>query len=330
MKHVVFAHRKLPFRGGERVLLARNDALGDLMVSLPVQQRLLSRFPSMEIHWLVQPYSAPLLQGHPDISSVHLRIEGQDLAALFKQLNPHAILNLGHRDKDVIVAAKKASVPIRVARARGLPQILGATDLIWKGRYGTGRHEAMNALDFLGPWCLDGGAPESPRLFLTAPERTRGAQDLQAMDRPRLGMFFRGTGAGAHPSMDWWKAAMPVFQQAGWIPIPLGPPELSELAPTDLRGLMARMTACDAILSPSSGPAHMAAALGVPVLCLMGLRPNHSPDRWAPLGAGVQVIQYPGAEADLLGGMDRLDPEALLPHLRRLSCMQPGVNQWVP
>jgi hypothetical protein len=31
------------------------------------------------------------------------------------------------------------------------------------------------------------------------------------------------------------------------------------------------------------------------------------------------VLQYPGPEADLSGGMDRLDPEALLPHLARLA-----------
>jgi ADP-heptose:LPS heptosyltransferase len=326
VKHLFSVHRKLSLAGNERLLLSRTDALGDLMVSLPVQQRLLSRFPSLDIHWLVKPYSAPILQDHPDISAVHLRTEGQDLAALFNQLKPHAVLNLAHRDKAVIVAAKQALVPVRVARARGLPQILGATDLIWKGRYGTGRHEAMNVLDFLGPWGLDGGAPEAPQLFLTEAERAQGERDLQAYDRPRLGIIFKGTGAGAHPSMEWWKVALPVFRQAGWTPIPLGPPELSELAPTDLRGLMARMAACDAILSPSSGPAHIAAALGLPVLCLMGLRPNHTPDRWAPLGARVQVIQYPAPEADLSGGMDRLDPASLLPHLARVSPSQARVN----
>jgi hypothetical protein len=31
------------------------------------------------------------------------------------------------------------------------------------------------------------------------------------------------------------------------------------------------------------------------------------------------VLQYPGPEADLAGGMDRLDPAALAPHLERLK-----------
>ncbi|GLH71572.1 hypothetical protein GETHLI_00740 [Geothrix limicola] len=324
MKHLFSARRNLGFEGRERVLLARTDALGDLMVSLPVQQRLLSRFPGLEIHWLVRPYSAPLLAGHPDVAGVHARTEGQDLEAFFAQLKPQAVLNLGHRDVEVIRAAKRAAVPVRVARARKLPQILGATDLLWKGRYGSGRHEAMNVMDFLGPWGLDGGAPTPPRLYLSEAERAQGERDLQAFGRPRLGVFFRGSGAGAHPSQDWWAKALPLFREAGWAPVLLGPPEASELAPTDLRGLMARMAACDAILSPSSGPAHMAAALDLPVLCLMGLRPNHSPDRWAPLGTKVQVVQYPGPEADLSGGMDRLDPGILLPHLERSLRLREG------
>jgi ADP-heptose:LPS heptosyltransferase len=314
----VSTHRKLSFEGHERVLLSRTDALGDVLVSLPVQGRLLARYPSLEIHWLVRPYSAPLFEGHPDVAGVHMRTEGQDLASLFAQLRPQALLNLGHRDHEVMVAAKAAAVPVRVARARGLRQILAATDLLWRRRFGTGRHEAMNVLDFLGPWGLDGGAPEPPRLFLTGEERAQGERDLARFDRPRLGMFLQGTGAGAHPSGAWWQAARAIFTRAGWTPIALGPPDLSDLPPADLRGLMARMAACEAIISPSSGPAHIAAALGLPLLCLMGLRPNHSPDRWAPLGARVQVAQYPPPEADLSGGMDRLDPEALLPHLDRL------------
>ncbi|WLT30569.1 glycosyltransferase family 9 protein [Geothrix sp. PMB-07] len=318
MKHLLPGQSKLSFGGGERVLLARTDALGDLMVSLPLQQRLLAHHPGLEIHWLVRPYPAPLLREHPDVAGVHLRSENSDLASVFAEVKPHAVLNLGHRDKAVIVAAQQAGVPVRVARARGLPQILAATHLLWKGRYGSGRHEAMNVLDFLSPWGLAGGAPEAPRLFLTEAERAQGERDLQTFPRPRLGLFFQGSGAGASPSQAWWKTALPVFASAGWAPIPLGPPELSELPATDLRGLLARLAACDAILSPSSGPAHMAAALSRPLLCLMGLRPNHSPDRWAPLGSSVQVLQYPGPEADLAGGMDRLNPADLLPHLDRL------------
>ena len=301
-----------------RFLLSRTDALGDLMVSLPVMERILARDPDAEIHWLVRPATAPILENLPGIAGIHLRESGQDLAAFFKQLHPDAVLNLGHRDGEVTRAAKTAGVKIRVARARGLDQILAATHRLWRGRTGTGRHEAQHALDFLAPFGWSGGTPAPPRLALSQDERARGESDLSACPRPRLGLVLRGSGAGAAPSEHWWAGARAACERAGWHPIVLAPQEASEIPSGDLRSLMARLAACDAVVSPSTGPAHLSAALGIPTLCLMGRRASHGPDRWRPLGARVATLQYPGPEADRHGGMDRLDPAEAIGALEKL------------
>ena len=297
-----------------RFLLSRTDALGDVIISLPVMERILSRMPSAEIHWLVRPYAAPLLAG---LGGVHLREGDADLVPLLRSLAPDAVLNLSHRDARVVTAARQAQVPIRVARSRGR-QILEATHVLWRGRNGTGRHEAQNVLDFLGPWGWEGGVPAPPRLRLEPAEALRGEADLAHLPRPRLGVATRSSGSSAYPSPAWWTRALEILRGAGWNPVILSPPEDGALPGTDLRGLMGRIGACDAFLGPSTGPTQLAAALGVPVLALMGLSSNRGPSRWAPLGPRVQVVQYPGPEADLSGGMDRLDPAALLPHLDRL------------
>lgn len=302
-----------------RFLLCRTDALGDLMVSLPVMARILEREPGAELHWLVRPATAPILAGLPGIAGVHLREPGQDLVRLLETLRPDAVLNLGHRDGEVIRAAKAAGVKIRVARARGLGQILGATHRLWKGRTGSGRHEAQHAMDFLAPFGWSGGEPDAPRLVLSAEERAAGEADLASWPRPRLGLALRGSGAGAAPSEAWWTRARAAFERAGWHPVTLAPPEASEVPPGDLRRLMARLAACDAVVSPSTGPAHIAAALGVPTVCLMGRRAAHGPDRWKPLGAPVAALQYPGPEADAAGGMDRLEPAEVLRALEALG-----------
>ncbi len=301
-----------------RFLLARTDALGDLMVSLPVVDRILARDPKAEVHLLVNPAWIPVLRGYPGLTGVHPRDPEISPRALFERLRPDAVLNLGHRDRAVTVAAREAGVPIRVARARGLDQILAATHLLWSGRTGSGRHEAQHALDFLKPWGWEGGWPAPPQLALDLSEINEALEEMEALPRPRLGVVLRGSGSGAFPSQAWWDRALPVLAGAGWTPVVLAPAEAGSLPPADLRGLLGRLAACDAVISPSTGPAHLAAALGVPVLALMGLRPHHGPDRWAPLGPRVQVAQYPGPEADLAGGMDRLDPADLLPHLARL------------
>jgi ADP-heptose:LPS heptosyltransferase len=75
---------------------------------------------------------------------------------------------------------------------------------------------------------------------------------------------------------------------------------------------MSRLGACDAVLGISTGPTHLAAALGVPTLCLMGRRALHGPARWAPLGRWVGTLQYEGEEDDAGTGMDRFSPDDAL------------------
>src|SRR5690348_10258938 len=224
-----------------RFLLSRTDALGDLVVSLPVMARILERQPGAEIHWLVRPATAPILDHLPGLAGVHLREPGQDLTAFFRALKPDAVLNLGHRDREILPAARAAGVRIRVGRARGLRQILAASHRIWKGRTGTGRHEAQHALDFLAPFGWSGGEPEAPRLVLSEAERAEGEAALAAWPRPRLGLVLRGSGAGAAPSEAWWARSRPAFEASGWHPVTLAPPEASEPPATSLRGLMARL-----------------------------------------------------------------------------------------
>lgn len=301
-----------------RFLLGRTDAMGDVIISLPVASRILSRSPSSEIHWLVSEYTAPLLMNHPNVNGVHIRTSAADLHHLMTEIRPDAVLTLSHRDSAITVAASKANIPTRVARSRGVDQIFAATHLLWKGRSGKLLHESQHALEFLSPWHWQGGVPEPPRLHVTSEEIETAERDLVPTRKPRLGLIARGSGAGAFPSRSWWERALPTLEQAGWNPVVLSPPSESPLPGTDLRGLLARLAVCQAVLGPSTGPVHAAAALGVPTLCMMGLRNNHAPQRWAPLGPKVQVIQYPAPEADLRGGMDRLDPLALIPHLERL------------
>jgi len=292
------------------------------VVSLPVQACILDRAPSAEVFWLVRPETAPILESLPGVSGVLCRPQDSDLERVLRDIKPDALLNLGHRDKRMVPAARRAGVPIRVARPRGLAQILCATHVLWTKRTGTGRHEAQNSLDFLKPfeWQIPARAP-SPRLLLTPEEMVRGEADLREVPRPRLGVITRGSGgtAGAFPGKLWWEKMLGAAESAGWNPVALSPPDAGTLPPTDIRGLMGRLHACDAVLGVSTGPTHLAAALGVPTLCLMGKRVKHGPDRWMPLGDRVEAMQYPGREDDLGSGMDRLDIGSVLARLEKMG-----------
>jgi ADP-heptose:LPS heptosyltransferase len=328
-----------------RFLLCRTDGIGDLVVSLPVQGCILDKDPSAEIFWLIRQETAPILEHLPGVSGVLHRPHDGDLERVIRDVGPNALLNIFHRDRAVVPAAWRAGVPIRVARPRGLGQTLCATHVIWAKRTwdkhtGSGRHESQHALDFLKAmeWPVpDYIPPPPPSLALTQEELSVGRAELQSVPAPRLGAIVSGK-TTISPSAAWWETRLAASKRAGWNPIVLSPPDAvrcgtgtpdavrcgtgtpdaSALPPTGIRGLMARLAACDAVLGVSTGPTHIAAALGVPTLCLMAMGPIHGPARWAPQGRRAAFLQHPGERDDTGAGMDRFPPDTVLAHLERL------------
>ena len=67
----------------------------------------------------------------------------------------------------------------------------------------------------------------------------------------------------------------------------MGSQVLDLMGQLTLRELMSVIGASQAVVSGSTGPAHVAAALGIPTVSLFDPRRNQSPVRWRPLGSGV-------------------------------------------
>lgn len=55
-----------------RILLIKPSSLGDIVHALPLLHGLRSRYPGAQIDWLVATPFAPLIAGHPDLSSVRI------------------------------------------------------------------------------------------------------------------------------------------------------------------------------------------------------------------------------------------------------------------
>jgi hypothetical protein len=237
------------------------------------------------------------------------------LAGIIRGIRPDALLNLYHRDMKVVEAARMAGVPAIVARPRDWRHLFEVTHLVLASHHDSSRHQSQHNLDFLRAyrWPVPESVPP-PRLVLTREEAERGQADLAGVPAPRLGLVVKGS-AGASPSARWWENMLGASKKAGWGPVALAPPSASGPPPTDLRGLMARLRACDAVLGVSTGPTHLAAALGVPTLCLMGRRRFHGPARWAPLGDRVGALQYEGEDDDMGVGMDRIPIDTVLARL---------------
>jgi heptosyltransferase-2 len=83
------------------------------------------------------------------------------------------------------------------------------------------------------------------------------------------------------------QAEADMFNQQVLTAAPLPASVLNLMGQLSVRELMAVIAASHAVVSGSTGPAHIAAACGVPNVSLFDPRRNHLPTRWQPLGKGL-------------------------------------------
>jgi len=287
-----------------KVILVRPDGIGDEILSLPVATQLRRELPGAHLTFLSSVYAAPVLAHHPDLHDV-LTVTGQeplrDLIGLFRRGFDAAIFLKPFRR--YMTAAWMARVPLRVGTGyRWYAWLLNRR--VYEHRSDFSRHEGAYNLGLLRGLGLRPGEVCSPRLVLTPQERNWAQGFLGPTRVTRVlvhpGGFSSRTWQAAHfrdlalglaretcevllsgsaAERDKFRADA---QISSW------PDRIRDLAgQLTLRQLMAVIAECDAVVSMSTGPMHIAAALGVPTVSIFDPRRNQSPTRWQPLGAGT-------------------------------------------
>lgn len=287
------------------ILLVRPDGIGDEILCLPVATALRRLLPDAKVSFLSSAYAAPVLAQHPDVAAV-LTLNGQerfvDVVALFRRGFDAAIFLKPFRR--LMAAAFVARVPVRVATGYRWYSLL-ANRRIYEHRSDFSRHEATYNLGLLRGVGLEPGEPVRPRLVLTDDERQEAAVRLKALPVPRIAVH-----PGGFSSRQWklrhyldltqrlaeegYGVVLSGSQterdrfrdETGWRGAAHGS-ILDVMGIVTLRQLMAMIGASQAVVSGSTGPAHIAAGLGVPTVSLFDPRRNQSPARWQPLGQGI-------------------------------------------
>ncbi len=286
------------------ILLVRPDGIGDEILSLPVATELRRAMPSARVSFLSSVYAAPVLAHHPDLDAVRT-VAGQEtlgeLVRLFRKDVDAAIFLKPFRR--LMTAAWLARVPLRVGTGyRWYSWLLNRR--VYEHRRDFARHESAYNVGLLQGLGLSPGEIAAPRLVVTAGEREwarsllGGEPALRVVVHPggfssrvwkpvhfrdlvlrlaREGRRVLLTGSAAE--RDKLRADA---QVSAW---PAGVSDL--MGELTLRQVMAVIVDSHVVVSMSTGPMHIAAALGVPTVSIFDPRRNQSPTRWQPLGTGV-------------------------------------------
>lgn len=289
-------------REPRRLLLIKPSALGDVVHTLPILALLRERFPATRIDWLVNPAFAGLLHGHPHLDRVVL-FERKRLARAWRE--PEGARGLWQlarsllaRRYDLVIDLQGllrsgwlalqtgAAVRVGFASARELAPLCYTHRVASRGGE---RHAIERYLDLAEAL----GCPRGPvRFEFGVGDSDRAAVD-QLFDRARpYAVLLPGTNwpTKRWPAEHFAALVEPLRSRFGLQSVLAGGSDAGELAPafsgvvdlsnrTTLRQLAALLERASLVVCNDSGPMHMAAALGVPMVAPFG---PTSPRRTGP------------------------------------------------
>jgi len=294
---------------GGRVAVIRLRSLGDCVLTTPALHLLKQARPDLRLAVLVEDRFAPLFEGNPDLDAL-LPPNG------LRGWRPELCLNLHGGTRSMVLAAISGArmragfahfryswlLNVKIPRAQ---EILGINRKVH-----TAEHLA-SAMFYLGVPRVE--IPRA-RLFATSPLPAQSAPS-RALAKPYAVIH----PIASDPTKTW--SATGFLQIAKHLKAHLEPvfiagagEDLREfdgyrtIAGAPLSGIKSLISGASVFVGNDSGPAHIAAAFGIPVVVLFG---SSDPEIWRPWKTPSEVITGPA-------GIQSIAPAAVMEALERL------------
>ena len=296
------ARRPLPWP--EKLLIIGPAGLGDTVVALPALRRILRAAPATRVTWAGRAALRPLAEP----MGVHAYVATDAPAGIATQ-GFGAIIAFADVGADLFGGIEQvAPVPVRIGRAAARARPRWFNHLVHASRLGWPRHEAQRDLRLLLPFGQ--GQPATAGELLRegrlAPVAAVLPGDLPGAGHTVLHPF--SMGHGREWPLGHWIALARRLAAGGAVVFTGSAAERERLAAAwpqalrpagivdacgrlDLAQLSVLLHRARAVVASSTGPLHLAAALGTPTLGLFAPRKGVALDRWAALGSAAVSVQ---------------------------------------
>jgi heptosyltransferase I len=296
----------------DRVCVVMMSAMGNAVMVLPVLNAIKRHHPAAHVSWIMQPRLADLVAGHPAVDEIipfqrRRGIRGLlDLRRALDGRRFDVVLDFQMYLKAGLVTGI-TSAPVKVGFDRARAKELNWLFTTHRIAARPPRHRQDEYLDFLEPL----GIPREPPVWKLGPwphERAAQQELLARFERPVVPLVVSGTRAEMSWVPDRWAPLADALYDLGLQPVLVGGRSSRELeverAITERAGRpVVSMLGCDVrtmvgllegaalVVSVDTGPMHMAAAVGTPVVALLG---HFNPLHTGPYGYGELMVDAYG------------------------------------
>jgi heptosyltransferase-3 len=297
-----------------RIIVSRTDGIGDVVLTLPLLGLLKEQMPGVHLIFLNRSYTNAIVEAceHVDEILNWDSLEKKsilDQAEALRSLQADAIIHV-FPQPDIARAAKQAGIPKRIGTTGRLYHIPTCNLLVRLSRKRSALHEAQLNLILLKPFKV------KYKLPLRSVHQYYGLGKLQALpdwataliDESKKNIVLHPLSKGS--AVEWgmhnfntlidrlpasrFNIFLSGTEYEGNLfrsQLPIDRPNVHDLSGRlKLGELMTFISRCSGLVACSTGPLHIAAALGI---CSVGLysskRPIH-PGRWAPLGQNATYL----------------------------------------
>jgi len=299
----------------KNILIVRSDRMGDVVLTIPAIRALDQTFPLARISLWVDQSTKDLVEGLPFVDEVILedRAAGwggyfRHIAALRRKKFDVAIIY--HTKKRTNMACFLAGIPRRLGYKNNKFGFLLTQPIVDERHLGT-KHEAEYCMDLLKAIGVKGGDLGLQVALHEDAEAwaERFFIDHKLVDRPVIALH----PSASCPTRFWpidsyadlasriirqYKVPIIVVGEkdvqpaAGKIIAQAGRGVIDLTGQTSLSQLTSILKRCRLFISNDSGPVHVGAAVGTPVISLfLRSQPGINPQRWRPLGQNSILLQ---------------------------------------
>jgi len=312
----------------KRIIISRTDSIGDVVLTLPMAGWLKQLFPGVQIIFLGSEYTKEVVEAcvHVDEFIEAGQLGSWTVGQLDSRQSyvpkSEAISGsvVSHLDADMIIHvfprqeiarwAKKTGIPVRLGTAHRLYHWYSCNKLEFFTRKRSDLHESQLNFKLLR------GLTGKPVPSLSEIERLFGLVNLKPLegnlsallDKERFNLILhpKSKGSAREWGLDNFSSLAGIIPQEKFKVFITGTREegnilrdsgfFEDIQVTDLTGkmplsqLISFINAADGLIAGSTGPLHLAAALGKYTIGLYPpIRPMH-PGRWAPVGKNASFI----------------------------------------
>ena len=321
----------------KHIVLSRTDNLGDVVLSLPVAGYLKKQYPHLKISFVGKSYTRPIIEACKYIDEFIDR----DELLVSKKISGDAILFL-YPDKAIAKIAAHNHIKLRVGTANRWYHWLYANKKIFFSRKKSDLHEAqlnfklLEGLDIYhipnlqelpsyygieaNPYDFSKIFSQGKKHIILHPKSKGSAREWPMSQYEKLAQALVAKGCevfvtGTASEGELIKQQAPnLFAVEGILDV---------TGNFDLKTLIAFIAQADALVACSTGPLHIAAALGKATIGLYPPRKPIHPGRWAALGEKVSILTLDkdcaGCETSGCSCIEAIDVNRVLQALQRMG-----------